>query len=322
MYKNLPREIVDSISEDNILSYILDINNTSVEDVNYDELINKIRNIRKYKIQLDLLNKMPKVAQRSPEWYNMRQERLTASDTAQALGKGKFGNKKQLVEKKAYEDQNQSSKFGAGVPALRHGIIYEDVALRCYQQRLGDIKIHEFGLIPHPELACYGASPDGISDLGIMIEIKCPLSRIMDGSVPEQYFLQMTGQMAVCKLDECDYIECDIKEYKTFEEYLSNVSENQKVDHGIVIETTNNNYIYSPPYYTKKMLLEWIEQQKVELNNIKNICPWRLIKIDIQRIKFDEKLWNDIVPKIQDFWDEVLELKKNKSKRYAILDDD
>lgn len=321
MYKNLSREFIDFTNNENLLKYIFEINNIDLSNIN-DDYINKIKNIKEYKLQLDILNNVPKISQRSDEWYKMRQERLTASDTAQAIGKGKFGSKQQLIQKKAYEEASSNNKFGASIPALRHGIIFENMALRCYQQRRNNIIVHEFGLIPHSDISCYGASPDGISDLGIMIEIKCPLSRIINGTIPEQYMLQMMGQMSVCNLKECDYIECDIKEFKNIDEYLLEIRDHEKIDHGIIIELDNNKYIYSPEYYTKSMLLEWIEDQRKINNNIKKICPWKLNKIDVQRLHFDKELWNIIVPQIKQFWDEVLEIKKNKSKKYAILDDD
>jgi putative phage-type endonuclease len=320
LYKNIPKDIIDQISDETLAKYIIDINNIKYD---IEEISKRINTLRSYRVQLDILNNMPKIQQRTDEWYKMRQDRLTASDTAQALGKGKFGNKQQLLQKKVNESTNasSSSRYSSKIPALRHGVIYESMALRCYQQRYGDIDVHEFGLIPHPNLYCYGASPDGITDLGIMIEIKCPLSRIIDGTIPEQYRLQMMGQMAVCNLNECDYIECDIKEYTNIEEYLSEIPDNSIQDHGIVIEV-DNIYIYSPINYTKKQLLEWLEQEQLIYKENIKICPWKLRKIEIQRIIFDNDLWEEIVPKIKDFWEEVIELKKNKTKKYAILDDD
>lgn len=38
-------------------------------------------------------------------------------------------------------------------------------------------KIYEFGLMKNPHHDFFGASPDGISELGVMLEIKCPYKR-------------------------------------------------------------------------------------------------------------------------------------------------
>ena len=70
------------------------------------------------------------------------------------------------------------------------------------------------GLIIHNQYKHIGASPDGISDLGIMLEIKCPFKRKIDGAIPEQYWMQIQGQLEVCDLEECDYLECKLWEYR------------------------------------------------------------------------------------------------------------
>jgi hypothetical protein len=107
------------------------------------------------------------------------------------------------------------------------------------------------------KLENFGASPDGINELGIMIEIKCPYSRqIIDNYVPPKYNLQIQGQLSVCNLNECHYIECNFKSYDTIEEY-NKYNLDDKINHGIIIEYKNKKlnefyYIYSDPDLTKK----------------------------------------------------------------------
>ena len=48
-----------------------------------------------------------------------------------------------------------------------------------------------------------------------MLEIKCPKSRIITGFIPEVYRAQIQGQLEVCGLDYCDFLECDIKVYNS-----------------------------------------------------------------------------------------------------------
>ena len=323
LYKHFPRNVVDNLDMQNVATFLLDNLNYSLSHENINTVSEKFNNIREYKKQLDALNAMPKIDQRTDEWYRLRQERLTGSDTAQALGRGKYGNRNALIKKKATESSN-SSGYGATVPALRHGVMFEAMALRCYRQRIGDITVHDFGLIPHPTLYCYGASPDGINDIGVMVEIKCPYSRVINGTIPEQYKLQMLGQMAVCSLKECDYIECDITEFNSIEEYINSVFD--RIDHGVIIEIKDSDkvrYIYSPEYTNVDNLLIWTNEQKIIYEGkIKKICPWKLNKIDVQRVEYDDKLWNEIVPEIKSFWEEVLEARKTVTKKYSILEDD
>jgi hypothetical protein len=76
-------------------------------------------------------------------------------------------------------------------------------------------------LIPHPEYSFLGASPDGIRPDGVMIEIKCPFSRIPTGIPELKYWIQMQIQMECCDMEECDFLDVKIAEYGSEELYLS-----------------------------------------------------------------------------------------------------
>lgn len=296
---------------------------SEILDLKTDDVESRVQVLRKYHAQVAALNALPKVQQRSEEWYNMRKERLTASDTAQALGKSKYGKPGQLVQKKAFPEKYPMISSMSVAP-LRHGIIYESMALRCYVQRHANIQVHEFGLIPHPTLDCYGASPDGITELGIMLEIKCPLKRVIDGTIPENYYYQMQGQMAVCQLEECDYIECDILETQDEAEYISTVDANATKDHGIVLQRSDDSLVYSPEDMTPENAIQWMKDNR---NTGDRVNYWILRKIAIQRVKFDREKWTICEPIIVDFWKQVVEARNNapapsQVKKYAFLDDD
>ena len=99
------------------------------------------------------------------------------------------------------------------------GTKYEEIATRFYQLITGTT-VKEFGMIPHPHFPIFGASPDGICDdtgprdyCARMLEIKCPTRREFwkRGSkskwMPHHYWMQMQGQLEVCDLDECDFLQ-------------------------------------------------------------------------------------------------------------------
>lgn len=265
------------------------------------EVRRRLAEIMQNRATLSKLREMPLVAQRSDEWYELRRNRLTASDAAQAMDRGKFGTRQQLLEKKAFPE---AFPFNCDNPALTWGVMFEPIAARSYSQRNGNINIHEFGLIPHPTLDCFGASPDGITELGIMVEFKCPFRRKIDGTIPEQYELQMQGQLAVCGLTECDYVECDLQKLWNIEEYLEMLAPDATVDHGIILDYGGNTYKYSPENLTPSKAVEWM----------RNEVPgkpvfWRLRNIHIKRVRFDEATWNAMVPHIQGFWKDVMDLR-------------
>lgn len=259
--------------------------------------------------QVDVLRELPLVPQRSKEWFELRMNRLTASDLAQAMGRGKFGNRKTLLAKKAFPDSTPMRML----PALKWGTMFEDMGVRCYQQLVNPVKIYDFGLIPHPEINCFGASPDGITETGIMVEMKCPFIRKCDYQVPEQYYLQIQGQLSTCKLQVCDYVECYYDTYHDITEYTLMCEEKGNKEHGIILEFTykgsdNWTYVYSPENMTVKECIEWANREVDTVGEellFMKMTPWKLKQLFHTRVKFDKELWDSVVPSIYEFWKDV-----------------
>jgi putative phage-type endonuclease len=284
---------------------------------------------------LEKLKTIPLIKQRTIEWLDARQSRLTASDLGDAIKK----NNSKIAKYKAGVVKN-TTNFST-IPALKWGTMFEDMASRCYSQARNDIKIFEFGLIKDETNDHFGASPDGVSEMGIMLEIKCPYSRtIKDNYIPEKYYSQMQGQLAVCNLKECDYLECKFQTYDSIAEYIEDTEKNHRTvtNHGVIAEykdciTNDFTYIYSDPYLGTDDAVKNIEKKVLE-NQTKTFIkytPWILNSMNVQRVFFDENLWKETVPKINKFWELVEEYKLNpdkdgpevkKSKKYIFINDD
>ena len=145
-----------------------------------------------------------------------------------------------------YSNSNQLLlECGKNVPfpsnaAIDWGVKYEEVAVQIYEYR-NSVNVVEYGCIKHPNYDWLGASPDGITDDGVMLEIKCPSSRAITGVIPSYYWCQVQGQLEVCELDRCDFLECKLK--NTWEEeYLADNYEgdysrnNLNFEKGVVME--------------------------------------------------------------------------------------
>ena len=104
---------------------------------------NRIKQIKKYQKTLDYLITMPKVEQKSDEWYRMRENMITASDFAQALGHGKFGSVAQFYAKKVDKSKGE---FKTNI-FFDWGNMFEPVATDIYSM-MHDVFVYEFGLIP------------------------------------------------------------------------------------------------------------------------------------------------------------------------------
>ena len=315
-----------------------------LNDINAETVKNRIDDIRQYRDELKVLLQLPLMKQRTTEWFEARKTRLTASDLYDAIKVSSSGCDTsvsiKLAKKKANIVAADTINYNA-IPALKWGTMFEPMATRCYSQKMNDIAIHDFGLICATDNEHFGASPDGINELGIMLEIKCPYSRkIVDGVIPDKYKMQIQGQLAVCKLKECDYIECIFKSLETAEEYLE-LEDGTSVRHGVIAEFYNRAgeyvYFYSEPDRTPAECLEDI--RIIAEGIMKDSCSgggdklkfskytyWRLDEMIIQRVVFNAKEWETIIPKINTFWEKVEEYKllpiEIGIKKYQFVDDD
>lgn len=66
---------------------------------------------------------------------------------------------------------------------------------------------HEIGLHPHPVYNWLGGSPDGITESGKLLEIKCPMMREIKDEVPVHYMPQLQLLMEILDLESCDFIQ-------------------------------------------------------------------------------------------------------------------
>ena len=210
--ETLKQELYDiyNVDGDENKIYVIDLN---VESIVKENISNqKVYNERKEKLKGLKLLELPE--QRSPEWYEMRKEKLTASSLASAIGKCHFTTREELILSKIEDKPYESN------PITEWGVKYEDIAILFYEE-MYNVKVLDFGLIPHPTFKAFGASPDGICDdtgndeyVARMVEIKCPPKRKFTKTCPPHYLMQVQGQLEVCNLEECDYLECKLSQYK------------------------------------------------------------------------------------------------------------
>lgn len=138
--------------------------------------------------------------QRSPEWLALRENLLTASDVASAIGKNRYEKPDDLLRKKVLKVP------WAGNAATEHGTRLEPVAREMYDAKTGR-KTHEIGLVQHPKYPFLGGSPDGITEDGILVEIKCPLTRKIEDKVPDHYMPQIQLLLEILDFELCDFVQ-------------------------------------------------------------------------------------------------------------------
>ena len=314
--KKKHKYIYPELIEQYISRHIFDLNENYTFVL--DEIIQK-----KLENTVQILKDNPQAPQRSEEWYAIRKTSIGASEIATVFNKNPFMSRNKLLLKKLdYKDPNEPNRVNSH---CLHGIKYEEIANLCYS-KYNKVFINEFGSIKDKHISCIAASPDGITDKGVMVEIKCPLSRAIFGIPGLNYWHQMQQQLHVCELEKCDFVECKIVEYNWYEFKEDKINNNTEYEIGIIIEYVNvsddvdnfNQYgwIYAPLDLSLEEYVEWISIEKEKINNdsdkqFSRIIPWKLLLYSVCEIYKHQNWWNNYGLEILKFWDELEILKMN-----------
>jgi len=257
---------------------------------------------------IDVLQAVPQLVQRSPEWYEFRHTLVTASAIHKAHGTPAKRNEL-IVEKCDPTIAVQSTSM----EGARHwGVKYEAVSVLYYTHTY-KTTVGEFGCIRHPTVPFLGASPDGInidptSDrFGRMLEIKNPVSREITGVPKEEYWIQVQVQMAVCGLKSCDFLETRFVEYATRSDFdadgafVATASNQLK---GIVLCVAKNEttrYLYPPFQCSLEEYEAWEAAQLVEYEWLATLY-WKLEDVLCTVIEYNDAWFQASLPLYRELW--------------------
>jgi putative phage-type endonuclease len=283
---------------------------------------------------IDYVRNKPQPPQRTPAWYEFRNNLITASNAWKAF-KSK-STKAQLISEKCKElDISKYDTTSVNTnTAFHHGTKYEEISVMFYEYK-HKTKVEDFGCIRHDVYHCLGASPDGINTsitsplYGRMLEIKNPVSREITGIPKEDYWIQMQLQMEVCNLDVCDFLETLIKEYddeddfisdsyhkdedtdaETGEKYTPFTHTAKKQLKGIIMYFSGKNgpvYEYMPLYISKEEYEKWstdMFNKHEDITWLKNIY-WYMKEYSCVVVERNKHWFRNAIPHIQDIWKQV-----------------
>jgi predicted phage-related endonuclease len=99
----------------------------------------------------------------------------------------------------------------------------------------------ETGFVLHPEIAGFGASPDGLIGDDGLIEIKCPntathIDTLLADKVPTKYIIQMHVQMLCTGRAWCDFVSFDPRLPIDLHMFIKRVERDNKLAEEIVTE--------------------------------------------------------------------------------------
>jgi putative phage-type endonuclease len=333
-----------------------------VHAAQYDDTLNEKEqaNLK----QFNILRQIISPEQRTPAWFKQRNTKITASDGGTVINENKHEEQYSFILKKTRESVFSSNKF------CYHGTKYEEIATMIYEYRM-NVKVDEFGLLDHPTIPFLGASPDGIcsnykldkvhksNHVGKMLEIKCPLVRkiqhsgeIKDHICPIYYWVQVQLQLECCDLDECDFWQCNIAEYKSREEFMEDTdskepfrSKSYGYEKGCIIQLLRadkvgeqdlnkqfqniydfSKFIYPPKIeMTPSELDKWVAEtlSKPVLITVKKGDPgyvfnrvlyWRLIESNNTVIKRDVAWFKEKLPILDRVWKYVEFFREHSDK--------
>jgi len=158
--------------------------------------------------------------QLTESWRLARLGQVTASKVKDVMASGRSGapsaTRTNYMMQLLCERLTGTWEEGYTSPAMARGTELEPVARLAYEL-MQDCKVEEVGLIQHPKIANFAASPDGLILLPSGrggLEIKCPntaqhIAVMRSGKHDPQYEWQMLAQMACAELEWVDFASFD-----------------------------------------------------------------------------------------------------------------
>jgi putative phage-type endonuclease len=156
------------------------------------------------------------IEQGSAEWFASRLGKVTASKVYDVMAKTKSGYgaaRKNYMMELLCQRLTGAREEGFTNAAMQRGNDLEPMARGRYEIE-NDLLVSETGLIDHPEIEGFAASPDGVVGDDGLIEIKCPntathIDFMKTGKINPRYQSQMTAQMLCTGRNWCDFVSFD-----------------------------------------------------------------------------------------------------------------
>ena len=149
-------------------------------------------------------------------WLNQRCGKLTASRMADAMdltAKGADSAKRKALKVELLAERLTGDAVPHFVNSfMQWGLDQEPAAKAAYELASGQM-ILPCGFIDHPQIADFGATPDGLIPGGV-IEFKCPATTthvgwLLAGGVPDQHKPQILAQLACTQRRHAVFVSFD-----------------------------------------------------------------------------------------------------------------
>ena len=173
--------------------------------------------------------------QQTPEWFQNRIGKVTASRVADLMAKTKSGysaSRDNYMAQLVCELVTGQREESFSSAAMAWGNEQEPFARAAYEAKT-NVLVDEVGFILHPTIEGCGASPDGLVGDDGLVEIKCPntatmIDTLINETIPNKYYAQMQMQMACTGRAWCDYVVFDPRMPSNAQLFVKRVARDDK----------------------------------------------------------------------------------------------
>ena len=273
---------------------------------------------------------LPQSNQKSAAWHAESRDMLSGHEFG-SVCVGSVAERGAVIAKKCgpamvFDDEHAESQTvfltseDGALSAFKWGWRYEPVARDLFERCVAEGTVFDgLGRIRHPTLPRLGASPDGLimsgPRCGRLVEIKCPPTRPLTGSIPIRYYCQMQLQAEVCDSDAVEYVEVQFGATQQRDVTIDILAKSKKPWIGkvcvtaISAETVSSDYqyAYSPLFpateHGYRDCLAWIPSPDVIIHES---CVWH-VKDWFNKTVPRNKQWFAEVgkPSYESFWAEA-----------------
>lgn len=224
------------------------------------------------------------IQQNTPEWLELRKNKIGASDAPIILGDSPWKTPYQLWEEKLGLRPQPSMN-----DAMRRGHELEPIARQAYNDHTGNCVEPE--VLFHKEHEWMMASLDGVSlDRSIVVEIKCPGEKdhqaASDGKVPDKYYAQLQHQLAVINLNLLHYFS-----YRDGDFHLIVVERDEKYIENLYSEEVDfwkKMQDFQPPELSNRDYV-----QKKDEGWLQTAQNWASVSTELKSLKDREKVYRE-----------------------------
>lgn len=154
--------------------------------------------------------------QGSEEWHKARLGKVTGSRVADVMEKTRSGyaaSRKNYMAELLCQRLTGYREESYVNAAMQRGTDLEPMARGRYEIE-NDLLVEETGLVDHPSIEMFAASPDGLVGEDGLLEIKCPntathIEFLRTGKIDNKYQIQMLAQMLCTGRKWTDFVSYD-----------------------------------------------------------------------------------------------------------------